>query len=45
MEKLRVMFRISYERKYLSINQYRYISSELNETGKMVGGWINKCGE
>jgi len=39
IEKLRVMFRISYKRKYLSGRQYEHVSGLLNETGKMIGGW------
>lgn len=39
IEKLRVMFRISYRRKYLTMQQYQHISQILNETGKMAGGW------
>ena len=39
IEKLRVLFRICYRRKYISNTQYEYISRELEETGKMVGGW------
>lgn len=39
IEKLRVMFRITYKRKYISARQYEYISALLNETGKMTGGW------
>jgi len=39
IEKLRVMFRITYKRKYISAKQYEYISGLLNETGKMTGGW------
>ena len=45
IEKLRVLFRISYERKYLSMQQYEYISGELNEAGKMIGGWLKQCAE
>ena len=45
IEKLRVFFRIAFERKYISSKQYEYISSELNEFGKMVGGWIKSCKE
>lgn len=41
IEKLRVFFRMSMERRYISIKQYEYISRELNETGMMIGGWIN----
>lgn len=39
IEKLRVLFRICYNRRYIGINQYEFIAGELNETGKMIGGW------
>ncbi|MBC8177481.1 MAG: diversity-generating retroelement protein Avd [Deltaproteobacteria bacterium] len=39
IEKLRVMFRISYRRKYISRSQYEHVSEILDETGKMLGGW------
>lgn len=39
IEKLRVMFRLSYKRRYLSGQQYEYVSGVLDETGKMIGGW------
>lgn len=39
IEKLRVMFRISFNRKYISIKQYEYVSGLLDNTGKMAGGW------
>lgn len=38
-EKLRVLFRISHDRKYISVKQYEYISKAINEAGKMTGGW------
>lgn len=40
IEKLRIMFRICFQRKYISVKQYEYIIGELNEAGKMTGGWI-----
>ncbi|MBN2374714.1 diversity-generating retroelement protein Avd [bacterium] len=39
IEKLRVMFRISYKRRYVSMSQYEYISGILDEAGRMIGGW------
>jgi flagellar biosynthesis/type III secretory pathway protein FliH len=42
LEKLRVLFRFCFERRYLSIKQYEYISRALNEAGKMTGGWIKQ---
>ena len=42
LEKLRILFRIVKDRKLLSFKQYEFISLELNEAGKMVGGWLKK---
>jgi hypothetical protein len=39
MEKLRVLFRISMQRRYISKRQYEYIIRELQESGCMIGGW------
>ena len=40
LEKLRIFFRISFERRYISSRQYAFISEELNTTGRMLGGWM-----
>jgi len=40
IEKLRILFRISRERRHITPNQYEFISGELNSAGMMVGGWI-----
>ncbi len=40
LEKLRVLYRLSYERRYLSSSQYEFISNALNDAGKMTGGWL-----
>ena len=45
IEKLRVFFRLSFERRYISAAQYEYISAEINEFGRMVGGWKRQCEE
>ena len=42
LEKLRVLYRLSHDRKYLSVRQYEHISKALDTTGKMVGGWQKK---
>jgi len=39
IEKLRVLFRISFKRGYLSKRQFEYVSELLDSTGKMAGGW------
>ena len=40
IEKLRILFRLCYDKRYISEKQYVYISQNLNEAGKMCGGWI-----
>lgn len=40
IEKLRILIRLAKDRHYLSISQYKFISQEINEAGKMLGGWI-----
>jgi hypothetical protein len=40
LEKLRLYFRLCKDRQYLSLGQYEYISRELNQAGKMCGGWL-----
>ncbi len=42
LEKLRLLFRLSYEKKYISVTQYGYISENINETGRIVGAWLKK---
>jgi hypothetical protein len=39
IEKLRILFRISFMRKYISERQYEYVSGLIDETGRMLGGW------
>jgi len=43
LEKLRILFRLCHDRRYISTQQYGYISEQLNESGKMVGGWLKTC--
>ena len=40
LEKLRFLIRLCHDFKLLSSKQYAYISNEINEVGKLVGGWI-----
>lgn len=44
LEIMRVLYRIAYGQHYISEKQYRYIAKELNETGRMVGGWKRSGG-
>lgn len=40
LEKLRVFFRLSHHRRYISVSQYEYISKAIDKAGRMAGGWI-----
>ena len=44
LEKLRFLIRLCHDFKLLSSKQYTYISNEINEVGKLVGGWIKSQG-
>jgi len=39
LEKLRFFNRICKDRQYLSLAQYEFLAREINNTGKMCGGW------
>jgi hypothetical protein len=42
LEKLRVLLRMCNELDYLSNRQYQYAVLQINEAGKMVGGWLKE---
>ncbi len=42
LEIFRILLRMVKDRKLVSLRQYEYISKEINEVGKMVGGWIKE---
>jgi hypothetical protein len=39
LETLRVLFQLSHEKQYISTKQYEYVSRQVDDTGKMIGGW------
>jgi hypothetical protein len=45
LEKLRFLFRICFDRRYISASQYRYISEQIDTAGRMCGGWMKSCEE
>jgi hypothetical protein len=45
LEKLRLLFRLCFDRRYISPTQYEFIQTEINTAGKMVGGWLKSCKE
>lgn len=45
LEKLRLLFRLCYERQYVSASQYEFVQTQINSAGKQVGGWLKSCKE
>ena len=42
LESLRILVRLSYEMKVLASNSYEYAAREMDEIGKLLGGWIRQ---
>ena len=40
LEKLRILSRLLKDLKLLPIDNYRFVSSSIEEIGKMLGGWM-----
>jgi hypothetical protein len=40
LEKLRLFFRLCYDRHYIGQQQYEFIQGEINTAGRMCGGWL-----
>ena len=38
--KLRLLFRLSYEMRFINLKSYEYGSKQLVELGKLLGGWV-----
>ena len=42
LQRLRIYNRLSMNLKLLSFGQYEYLACELDQLGKMLGGWMKK---
>lgn len=40
LEKLRILLRLSHKLQYLSHASYEFATRGVNETGKLLGGWM-----
>jgi hypothetical protein len=40
LEKLRYLFRLSHDLRYLSIRKYEFVCRAMNEVGTSIGGWL-----
>lgn len=43
LKMLKVLIRVSYKAKYISLQNYRAWSNKLFHVGNILGGWINSC--
>jgi len=42
LARLRLLFRLSYEMKFINLKSYEFGSRQLIELGKLLGGWIKR---
>jgi len=42
LDKLRIFMRMAKDFNFISFQQYEYCSKDINEIGKMLGGWQKK---
>ena len=43
LKVLKMLVRISYKRKYISIQNYEAWSRKITYTANLMGGWIRSC--
>jgi len=43
LDKFRYLYRLAKDLKFISIRQYEFGASKVNEIGKMLGGWIKSA--
>jgi hypothetical protein len=42
LARLRLLFRLSYEMRFINIKSYEFGSRQIVELGKLLGGWMKK---
>ena len=42
LEKIRILLRLSHDCRYLSHKGYEQVMKTINETGRMLGGWLKQ---
>ncbi len=40
IEKLRLLFRLATEMRYLDLRRYEHAARSLDEVGRLIGGWL-----
>jgi len=44
LARLRLLFRLSYEMRFVNFKSYEFGSKQVNELGRLLGGWIKRPG-
>ncbi len=44
LARLRLLFRLSYELRFVNLKSYEFGSKQVNELGRLLGGWIKRPG-
>ena len=44
LARLRLLFRLSYEMRFVNLKSYEFGSKQVNELGRLLGGWIKRPG-
>ncbi len=44
LARIRLLFRLSYEMRFINLKSYEYGSGQLTELGRLLGGWIKNPG-
>jgi hypothetical protein len=44
LSRLRVLFRLSYEMRFVNLKSYEFGSQQISELGKLLGGWMKNPG-
>ena len=42
LEMLRYLIRLCYDLRFINLKRYEFCSEQINEIGKLVGGWIKQ---
>lgn len=42
LAELKILFRLSKDRKHLALNSYEYAARSMDEIGRLLGGWLKQ---
>ncbi|MBV6506434.1 MAG: hypothetical protein ILNGONEN_02011 [Syntrophorhabdaceae bacterium] len=45
LARLRLLFRLSYEMRFINLKSYEHGSNQMNELGRLLGGWLKNPGK